>query len=64
MNDDDKCPCEAVRELRALYTEHDKMLSKGATQFAVINTKMNLISFIGAALTTSIVGMIVMELAK
>lgn len=58
-NTQNGCPCEAVKELQKIVSEHDKRLGKGDTQFAVINTKLNIImgilSAVGLAVCTVLI---------
>ena len=58
-NSTNNCPCEAVKELQKIVSEHDKQLGKGCTQFAVINTKLNIItgilSAVGLAVCTVLI---------
>lgn len=63
MNEENKkCPCDTVRDLEKKVEEQKDQLADGTTQFAVINTKLNLImgvlGTIGAALVAVIVKMI------
>ena len=62
MSEEKKCPCDTVRDLEKKVEEQKDQLADGTTQFAVINTKLNLImgvlGTIGAALVAVIVKMI------
>ncbi|MBP3360310.1 MAG: hypothetical protein J6N52_05615 [Clostridia bacterium] len=55
------CPCEAVKELKAIVERHEHQLTKGSVQFAVINTKLNIVlgvlGTVGAALCGVIIKM-------
>lgn len=59
MNDNNKCPCEAVEKLQEIVERHEKRLADGTTQFAVINTKLNLVVGIMAAIGVAICGVLV-----
>lgn len=58
-----KCPCDTVLKLQEIVDEQRNQLAKGETQFAVINTKLNLIigalSSVGVALVGVVVKMII-----
>lgn len=51
---ENNCPCDAVKKLQEIVDRHEKDLAKGSVQFAVINTKLNIvigiIATIGVAL--------------
>ncbi len=42
MNDE-KCPCDAVRELQKIVSNHERRLADGNTNFAVISTTLDAI---------------------
>ena len=54
-----KCPCDTVRELEKKVEEQKDKLAKGETQFAVINTKLNLIMGVLGTVGAALVGIIV-----
>ncbi|MCI9626540.1 MAG: hypothetical protein HFI90_07130 [Clostridia bacterium] len=58
----EKCPCDAVIELQKIVAEHEHQLNDGRVQFAVINTKLNIvlgvITTVGVALCGVIIKMI------
>ena len=57
--DEKKCPCEAVAKLQEIVDEQQKQLSKGETQFAVINTKLNLIMGVLGTVGVALAGVVV-----
>lgn len=58
-NEEEKCPCDAVRELKVMISDQEKRLNAGSTHFAVINTKLNaLIAGIGIV-GVSIAGVVI-----
>ena len=66
ITDDKKCPCEAVRELKTIVGQHeehlqrhDEQLCKGTTNFAVINTKLNIVLGVLAAVGTAVCGVVI-----
>ncbi len=60
MNEENKkCPCDTVRELEKQVDEQRSQLAKGETQFAVINTKLNLIMGVLGTVGAALVGIIV-----
>ncbi len=60
MNEENKkCPCDTVRELEKKVEEQKDKLAKGETQFAVINTKLNLIMGVLGTVGAALVGIIV-----
>ena len=64
MTESEKCPCDAVRELKELVSEHEKLLHRGSTHFAVINTKLNaLIAGIGIV-AVAVAGVIIPMMFK
>lgn len=69
MGDRKECPCEAVERLITIVEEHDKVLKtygerleRGNVDFAVINTKLNIvmavISVVGVAICGAVVALI------
>lgn len=58
MHEEEKCPCDAVKELKTLVMEHEKLLAKGSTHFAVINTKLNTMIGVMAAVGIGLIGII------
>lgn len=56
---DNNCPCEAVRELKEIVAQHSEQLNRGNTQFAVINTKLNMVISIMTCIGVAIVGVVV-----
>ena len=58
MGDEKKCPCEAVEKLQKIVEEQDKRLNEGNVNFAVINTKLNLIMWVGATIAAALIGII------
>ena len=59
MEENKKCPCDTVIELQKTTKEQEKRLNDGNTQFAVINTKLNLIMWVGGVLATASIGCII-----
>lgn len=66
ITDDKKCPCEAVRELKNIVGQHEKhlqrhdeQLCKGTTNFAVINTKLNIVLGVLAVVGTAVCGVVI-----
>lgn len=60
------CPCEAVEQLIQLVNqhedrldEHDERLERGNVDFAVINTKLNIVMAVMAAIGVAICGAVV-----
>lgn len=65
-NKHDNCPCEAVEQLIELVNQHDNRLDKhderlerGNVDFAVINTKLNIVMAVMAAIGVAICGAVV-----
>lgn len=56
---DTKCPCDAVKELKTIVERHDHQLAKGNVQFAVINTKLNIVLGVLATVGVALCGVIV-----
>lgn len=59
MEEKNECPCEAVKHLQKIVDEHEKQLNKGNIQFAVINTKLNVVIGVMAAIGVAFCGVIV-----
>lgn len=62
----DNCPCEAVEQLIQLVNQHedrldkhDERLERGNVDFAVINTKLNIVMAVMAAIGVAICGAVV-----
>lgn len=60
------CPCEAVEQLIELVNQHetrldkhDERLERGNVDFAVINTKLNIVMAVMAAIGVAICGAVV-----
>ena len=65
-NKHDNCPCEAVQQLIELVNQHetrldkhDERLERGNVDFAVINTKLNIVMAVMAAIGVAICGAVV-----
>ena len=65
-NKHDDCPCEAVQQLIELVNQHetrldkhDERLERGNVDFAVINTKLNIVMAVMAAIGVAICGAVV-----
>ena len=65
-NKHDNCPCEAVEQLIQLVNQHedrldkhDERLERGNVDFAVINTKLNVVMAVMAAIGVAICGAVV-----
>lgn len=56
--DEKKCPCQTVLDLEKQVDEQRSQLAKGETQFAVINTKLNLIMGVLGTVGAALVGII------
>lgn len=63
MEENKKCPCQTVLELERQVDSQRTQLCKGETQFAVINTKLNLIMWVGATIAASVIGVIIKLIA-
>ncbi len=50
------CPCKAMEDLQKKVDDQEKQLAKGETQFAVINTKLNLIMWVLATVGAAVIG--------
>ena len=59
MSDEKKCPCDTVLKLQEIVDEQRNQLAKGETQFAVINTKLNLIMWVLSAVGVAVIGVVV-----
>lgn len=59
MEENKKCPCDAVIELEKKIEKQTADLYKGETQFAVINTKLNLIMGVLGTVGATLVGIII-----
>lgn len=55
----ENCPCMKCAEFDELIKKHEEQLHKGDTTFAVINTKLNVVIGVLAAVGTAICGVIV-----
>ncbi len=55
----DSCPCEAVKELGKIVERHDMELSKVNVQFAVLDTKMNIVLGVMSAIGIAICGVLI-----
>ena len=55
----ENCPCEAVRELKSIVERHEEQLHRGATNFAVINTKLNILLSILAVVGSALSGVVI-----
>ena len=65
-NKHDNCPCEAVEQLIQLVNQHedrldkhDERLERGNVDFAVIDTKLNIVMAVMAAIGVAICGAVV-----
>jgi len=52
-------PCEPLRDLQKRVDSHEVRLAEGTTNFAVINTKLNLIMWVMGTICVAVVGAIV-----
>ena len=59
MEEKKDCPCDAVKHLQEIVENHEKELNKGAVQFAVINTKLNVVIGVLASIGVAFCGVIV-----
>ncbi len=60
MNNEEKtCPCQTVKDLEKQVDEQRSQLAKGETQFAVINTKLNLIMGVLGTVGAALVGIVI-----
>lgn len=65
-NKHDNCPCEAVEQLIELVNQHetrldkhDERLERGNVDFAVINTKLNIVMAVLGAVGVAMCGAII-----
>ena len=65
-NKHDNCPCEAVQQLIELVNQHetrldkhDERLERGNVDFAVINTKLNIVMAVLGAVGVAMCGAII-----
>lgn len=65
-NKHDNCPCEAVEQLIQLVNQHedrldkhDERLERGNVDFAVINTKLNIVMAVLGAVGVAMCGAII-----
>lgn len=58
MEEKNECPCEAVKHLQKIVDEHEKQLNNGNVQFAVINTKLNVVIGVMTAIGVAICGVV------
>lgn len=63
---DSCCPCEAVQRLTLLVErqgerldDHDRRLERGSIDFAVINTKLNIVMAVLSAVGVAVCGAVV-----
>ena len=56
---DKDCPCDAVRELKKIVERHDNQLGDGKVQFAVINTKLNVVIAVFTTIGVALCGILV-----
>jgi DNA transposition AAA+ family ATPase len=59
MEEKKDCPCEAVKHLQKIVEGHDKQLNNGNVQFAVINTKLNVVIGVMGTIGVALCGVIV-----
>ena len=59
MENFENCPCLRCVEFDERIKKHEEQLHKGDTTFAVINTKLNIVLGVMAAIGTAICGVIV-----
>lgn len=59
MGDKKECPCQTVIDLQAKAEDQERRLWQGDTQFAVINTKLNILMAVLGAIGVSVVGVVV-----
>ena len=59
MEENKNCPCVRCVEFDGLIKKHEEQLHKGDTNFAVINTKLNVVLGVLAVVGTAICGVIV-----
>ena len=54
-----QCPCDAVIELEKIVDIQRDKLAQNDTQFAVINTKLNLIMWVLSAVGIAVISMVI-----
>ena len=59
MGEEKKCPCDTVVELQETVDDQRDQLAEGNVQFAVINTKLNLIMWVLSAVGIAVIGVVV-----
>lgn len=59
MEENKNCPCVRCVEFDECIKKHEEQLHKGDTNFAVINTKLNVVLGVLAVVGTAICGVIV-----
>ncbi len=66
MPENEKCPCEAVRHLAEIVEKqeerlekHERRLSDGTTNFAVINTKLNFMLAVLSTVGVAVAGVLI-----
>lgn len=59
MSDEKKCPCQDVINLQAQCKEQEQRLNDGNVQFAVINTKLNLIMAVMGTIGAALIGVVI-----
>ena len=59
MGEEKNCPCPTVLKLQEIVDDQRNQLAKGETQFAVINTKLNLIMWVLSAVGIAVIGVVV-----
>lgn len=56
---DKTCPCKDVIDLQDIVDKQRDQLAEGSTQFAVINTKLNLVIGVMSSIGVALVGVII-----
>lgn len=51
--------CEALKNLKIVVNEHERQLADGRTQFAVINTKLNIVMGIMGTIGVSLCAIVI-----
>lgn len=51
--------CEALKDLKITVSKHEKQLAHGETQFAVINTKLNIVMGIMGTIGASLCAIVI-----
>ena len=54
----EKCPCDTLKGVQESIKTHEKSLAKGDIQFAVINTKLNIVLGVMATIGIALCGII------